>query len=141
MTCKNASKKWLPGKVLKLYVKYFAPIRARSLRDGLPYTVHAFRAVLVKEGLGVEKVDTSHLFNKAEEGYLLVEEYVFVNLVWRTVFDNTSMIRSYGSKLVLNLNFGSEQPEYYPSLDKALYLNEEWSSPEQDLNEDLLGVR
>jgi hypothetical protein len=123
---------WRRNKLAHIYLRYHSAIHARS-REGQPYIMRAFYAVLVHEGLKVKQhgPDMETPFDpQTGAGYLLVEQAFVVDLVCVPRITPEIVLRHFsdipyalhGKYEPFLLNFGSAGTQGYPGpMDEALW--------------------
>ena len=134
-------KDWRRNKLAHIYLSYHSAIRARS-KEGQPYIMRAFYAVLVHEGLKVKQLgpDMETTFDpKTGAGYLLVEQTLVVDLVCVPRITPEMVLRRFsdipyalrGKYEPFLFNFGGADPQGYPGpMDETLWNT--FSDPELD---------
>jgi hypothetical protein len=108
---------WAVRKTVKVYLAYHHAIHARA-EAGLPWIRQALYAVLIHEGLKVKIVDK--IPDQPDSGRLVVEERLNVSIacipkldpepvLWPAINSTSGMQTDW-----LSLNFGSDEPDFYP---------------------------
>jgi hypothetical protein len=115
---------WPRTKLAHVYLDYHSAIRARS-KEGRAYLMHAFRSVLIHEGLKVERIGPQQgqpFDPQTGAGYLLVEGCILLDLLVqprltpqtvREVLAGQARDLPHNPERFL-LTFGHRQPQGYP---------------------------
>ncbi len=121
----NPKPDWRKNKLLDIFQNYHSAIRARS-REGRQHAMRCFYAVLVYEGLNVEKMGPTpgQPFDpRTGAGYLLVEQAYIADVVCAAHISPFTVLRTFprmpwpklnGHTKRFVFNFGSATPEWYP---------------------------
>ena len=108
---------WAARKTVKAYLAYQHAIHAHA-EAGLPWIRHALYAVLIHEGLNVKIVDK--IPDQPDSGRLVVEDRLNICIacvpkldpepgVWPAIHSGSGLQTDW-----LVLNFGSDEPDFYP---------------------------
>jgi hypothetical protein len=136
---------WQKDKLVHIFQRYHSAIRARS-REGRQYAMRCFYAVLVYEGMSVEKLGPyeGQPFDPATgAGYLLVENAFALDVVCMPHITLYTILRTFPQIPTANrgmnpykrfvFNFGSAIPDWYPRpMDEdewEEFFNRCWFSP------------
>ncbi len=117
---------WRREKMVGIFCRYHSAIRARS-GEGRQYAMRCFYAVMVYEGLRVEKLGPreGQPFEPATgAGYLLVENTFVLDVVCTAHITLYTILRTFPQMPTANrdinpyrrvvFNFGSATPDWYP---------------------------
>jgi hypothetical protein len=135
---------WRSEKMVGIFRRYHSAIRARS-GEGRQYAMRCFYAVLVYEGLLVEKLGprAGQPFEPASgAGYLLVENAFVADVACAPHITPYTVLRTFPHMPAADLdivyrrmlfNFGSMVPEWYPcpmdASELKAFLNRRWLFP------------